>query len=72
MYMPSYLPRPPAQQSSMQAKREELARQRHDLEARELEVERITRALNLNAFRDAEAKSVPPWQKAAAHVLRNP
>ena len=41
----------------MQAEREELARQRHDLMARVLEVERITRALNLNAVRDAEAKS---------------
>ena len=37
MYMSSYLPRPLAQQSSMQARREELARQHHDLQARELE-----------------------------------
>ena len=51
--MPNYLPRHPAQQSFMQAEREEVARQRHDLEASELEVERITRALNLNALRDA-------------------
>ena len=36
--MPNYLPRPPAQQSSMQAEREELARQCHDLEVREIEV----------------------------------
>ena len=42
MYMPIYVPRPPAQQASMQAKLEELARQRHDLEARELEVKRRT------------------------------
>ena len=39
----------------MQAKREELARQRHDLQARELEVERRTRDFTLNAVRDAEA-----------------
>ena len=31
-----------------------------ELEARELEVEMRTRALNLNAVRDAETKSVPP------------
>ena len=60
MYMPSYLPGSPAQQTSMQAEREELARQCHDLEARELEVERMTRALILNAVRDAEAKSATP------------
>ena len=47
MYMPNYLPWPQAQQSSTQAEREELAMQRQDLEARELEVERKTRALNL-------------------------
>ena len=44
MYMPSYLPRPLAQQSTMQAEHEELAMQCHDLKARELEVEQITRA----------------------------
>ena len=60
MYMPNYLPRPPAQQSSMQAEREELAMQHHDLEARELEVEWRTRALNINAVRDSEAKSTAP------------
>ena len=54
MYIPSYLPKPVAQQSSMQAECEELDRQRHDLEARELEVEQLTRALNLNLnVRDA-------------------
>ena len=47
----------------MQAEREELARQRHDLEARELEVERITRALNLNAVVDAKAKYAAPVAK---------
>ena len=47
-YMPSNMPMPPAQQASMQAEREELARQRHDLEAR---------ALNLNAVRDAKVKA---------------
>ena len=31
-----------------------------ELEARELEVERRTRALNLNAVRDAESKSAAP------------
>ena len=44
----------------MQVQHEELARQPHDLETRELEVERRSRALNLNAVRDAEAKSAAP------------
>ena len=34
--------------------------QRQELEARELEVEQRTRALNLNAVRDAETKSAAP------------
>ena len=70
VYMPSYLPRPLAQQSPMQAECEELDRQHHDLDAVELEVQQINRALNFNAVRDAEAKSVPTWWKAA-HILRN-
>ena len=37
----------------MQALFEELPRQRQDLEARELEVQQMTRTLNLNAVRDA-------------------
>ena len=53
MYIPSYMPRPQVQQVSMQAEFEELARQRQDLEARELEVPRISRTLNLSAIRDA-------------------
>ena len=62
----------------MQAECEELVRQGHDLEARELEVEWRTRelevewrtrTLNLYAVRDAEAKSAAPWRKAAAHIL---
>ena len=39
---------------------EELAMQRQELEARELEVEWRTRAPNLNAVRDAETKSAAP------------
>ena len=39
---------------------EQLAMQCQELEARELEVERRTRALNLNAVRDAETNSAPP------------
>ena len=57
VYMPSCLPQPQAQQSSMQAEYKELAMQRQELEARGLEVERRTRALNLNAVRDAENRS---------------
>ena len=53
MYVPSYMPRPPAQQALMQAEFEELARQCQDLEVRELEVQRMTRTRNLNAMRDA-------------------
>ena len=68
---PMYMPRPPAQQASMQAKLEELARQGHDLETRELEVERRTRALNLNAVRDARVTAVASWQEAATPVLGN-
>ena len=45
--------KPPVQQVSMQAEFEELARQRQDLEARELEVQGMTRTLNLNAVREA-------------------
>ena len=37
----------------MQSEFEELASQRQDLEARELEVQRMTRTHNLNAVRDA-------------------
>ena len=37
----------------MQAEFEELARQRQGLEARELEVQQMTRTCNLNAVRDA-------------------
>ena len=49
------MPRPLAQQSSTQAEGAELARQRPILEAKVLEVEWRTRALNLNAVRGAEA-----------------
>ena len=50
MYMPSYTPRPPSQQPEF----EELVRKCHDLE-----VDRRTRALNLNAL----------WQETAIPVL---
>ena len=54
MYMPSYLPRPQVHQSSTQAGHEQLAlqRQESELEARELKVERRTRALYLKAVRE--------------------
>ena len=65
MYMPSYLPRPQAQQSSMQAERKELAMQHQELEARELEAERRTRALNLIAVRDAETNSAAPCVRSS-------
>ena len=54
------MPKPPAQQASMQLKLEELARQCHDLETRELEVERRTRALNLSDIRDARVTAAAP------------
>ena len=60
MYMPSYLPRPQMKQPSTQSERELLAVQRQELKAGELEVERRTRALNLNAIRDAETRSAAP------------
>ena len=65
MYIPNYLPRPQAQQSSTQAEHEELAMQHQDLEARELDVERRTRALNLNAVRDAETRSTDPSARSS-------
>ena len=55
-------PRPHTQQAFMQAEFEELVRQRQDLEARELEVQRMIKTCNLNAVRDtgvATAASVP-------------
>ena len=58
--MPSYMLRPPAQQASMQTELEELARQPHDLEATELEVEKRTGALNLDAVRDAIVTAAAP------------
>ena len=60
--VPSYMSRPPSQQAFMQAEFEELARQRQDLEAHELEGQRMTQTCNLNAVRDAgvaTAASVP-------------
>ena len=49
MYMPSYLPRPLSQPPFLQAQFEELARQNQDMEANELEIQRISRSLNLKA-----------------------
>ena len=65
------MPRPPAQQAPMQAELEELVRQCHHLEARELQVERRTRALNLNNVRDARVRAAALWQEAATLVLGN-
>ena len=79
MYMPSYLPRPQMEQSSTQSERELLAMQRQELEARELEVDRRTSALNLNAVRDDETRSAVPSvrcsrthtaQKTGAHYTK--
>ena len=64
------MPRPQAQQSSKQAECEELARQHHDLEAREPEVEWRTRAINLNAVEMPKLRLLPPWRKAAIRILR--
>ena len=41
----------------MQAQFEELARQHQDIEARELEVQRMSQTLNLNAVRDARGSA---------------
>ena len=56
--MLSYLPRPQELPGYTQA--EERALLRQELEARELEAEGRTRALNLNAVIDAETKSAAP------------
>ena len=57
MYMPSYMPRPPTQLPFMQAQFKELAWQRKDIEARELEVQRMSQTHNLNSVRDARIRS---------------
>ena len=64
-----YMPRPLAQQVSMHAELVKLVRQCHDLETRELEVERRTRALNFNAVRAARVRAAALWQEAATPVL---
>ena len=56
MYMPCYMPRPLTQPLFIQAQFEELARQHQDIEARELEVQRMSRTLNLNAVRNARIR----------------
>ena len=53
VYMRSYMPRPPAQQDLMHAEFEDFARQRQVLQARELEVQHMTRTRNLNGLLDA-------------------
>ena len=55
MYMPSYMPRPPAQKPLKQAEFEEFDRQGQYLEPRELKVQHMTRTHNLNAVRDAKS-----------------
>ena len=52
------MPRPPAQQAIMQAEFEELARQRQDLEARELEVQHTVNQFNLAAIKVNVLKAV--------------
>ena len=60
MYVPSYMPGPLTQQPLMQAQFEEIARQQQDIEAREIEVQRISRSQNLNTVRDARVRLVMP------------
>ena len=55
----------------MQAELEELGRQCHGLEARELEVEERIRAYNFNAVRDASVGAGALWQEVAFPVLGN-
>ena len=57
MYMPTYMPRSLTHPPFMQAQFEELVRQRQDIEAQELEVQRMSRTHNLNAVRDARVRS---------------
>ena len=58
MYMPnvSYMPRPLTQLPFVQAQFEELARRSQDMEARELEIQRMSRSLNLKSVKKARAK----------------
>ena len=62
MYMPSvsYMPRPVTQPPFLQAQFEELARRNQDMEARELEIQRMSRSLNLKAVKKARAKPTMP------------
>ena len=69
MYMSSYAHRPPSTAASRHAKLIELVRQCIYLAERELEVERRSRALNLNAVGDARVRAAAPWQEVATHVL---
>ena len=62
MYMPnvSYMPRPLTQPPFLQAQFEELARRNQDMEACELEIQRMSRSLNLKAVKKARAKPTMP------------
>ena len=74
MHMPSYMLRPLTQLPFMQAQLEELARQHQDIEARELEVQCMSRTLNLNAVRNAvrpELGQLPLLEGASILMGRN-
>ena len=62
MYMPnvSYMPRPVTRPPFLQAQFEELARRNQDMEARELDIQRMSRSLNLKAVKKATAKPTTP------------
>ena len=58
-----------SEHNSTKAGLEEFVRQCHDQEARELEAERRTRALDLNAVRDARVRGAALRQEAAIPVV---
>ena len=56
IYLPSYMPRPLTQLHFLHAHFEELARWNQDMEARELEIQCISRSLNLKAVKNARTR----------------
>ena len=62
MFMPnvSYMPWPVTRPPFLQAHFEELARRNQDMEACELEIQRMSRSLNLKAVKKARAKPTMP------------
>ena len=70
VYIYAQLPASAPDGADTQSECEQLAMQHQELEASELEVERRTRALNLNAVRDAEIGSAAPSSQRSLPLKR--